>query len=35
MNATNLRINKYIHPLLLNMKIEIKMYDDEMMRLLS
>ena len=23
------RINKYIHPLLLNMKIEIKMYNDE------
>jgi len=23
------RINKYIHPLLLNMKVEIKMYNDE------
>ena len=23
------RINKYIHPLLLNMKIVIKMYNDE------
>jgi hypothetical protein len=23
------RINKYIHPLLLNMKIEIRMYNDE------